>query len=153
MCLYCFASLQNSVHTRLMHPCIACPSRRTDYLHSHKHRQPRTIPRPAPHLAYERSVGFASLQNSGRSISGILARPLPKGAGLRQDSIVSNISIFSDPHNAPILQTISAARLRDRRHDYLRFHKHRQPRTIPHAQKTGQRFFHRYPVVIIDLCF
>ncbi len=44
VCLYCFASLQNSVHTRLMHPCIACPSRRTDYLHFHKHRQPRTIP-------------------------------------------------------------------------------------------------------------
>ena len=41
--------------------------------------------------------------------------PLPKGAGLRQDSIVSNISIFSDTHNAPILQIISAARLRDRR--------------------------------------
>ena len=44
VCLYGFASLQNSVHTRLMHPCIACPSRRTDHLHFHKHRQPRTIP-------------------------------------------------------------------------------------------------------------
>ena len=51
------------------------------------HRQPRTIPRPTPHLA-----------------------PLPKGAGLRQDSIVSNISIFSDTHNAPILQTLSAVK-------------------------------------------
>ena len=50
---------------------------------------------------------------------------------MRQDSIVSNISIFSDPHNAPILQTISAARLRDRRPDYLHFRKHHQPRTIP----------------------
>lgn len=66
------------------------------------------IPRPAPHLA-----------------------PLPKGAGLRQDSIVSNISIFSDTRNAPIFQTISAARLRDRRPDYLHFRKHHQPRTIP----------------------
>ena len=35
-------------------------------------------PRTTTCLAYERSVGFASLQNSGRSISGILARPLPK---------------------------------------------------------------------------
>ena len=70
------------------------------------HRQPRTIPRPTPHLA-----------------------PLPKGAGLRQDSIVSNISIFSNTHNATILQIISAARLRDRRPDYLHFHKHRQIRT------------------------
>ena len=110
MCLYCFASLQNSVHTRLMHPCIACPSRRPDYLHFHKHRQSRTIPRPAPHLAYERSVGFASLQNSGRSISGILARPLPKGAGLRQGSLVSNTTIIRDTRNVQISQTLSAVK-------------------------------------------
>ena len=121
----CAHTLNASLH------CL--PSRRPDYLHSIKHRQPRTIPRQAPHLAYERSVGFASIAivvvcgrcvlhrlgsttykhpclNSGRSISGILARPLPKGAGLRQDSIVSNISIFSDTHNAPILQTLSAVK-------------------------------------------
>ena len=72
------------------------------------YRQPRTIPRPAPRLA-----------------------PLPKGAGLRQGSLVSNTTIIRDTHNAPILQTISAARLRDRRSDYLHFHKHRQIRTIP----------------------
>lgn len=71
------------------------------------HRQPLTIPRPAPHLA-----------------------SLPKGAGLRQGSLVSNTTIIRDTHNAPILQTISAARLRDRRPDYLHFHKHRQIRTI-----------------------
>ena len=70
------------------------------------HRQPLTIPCPAPHLA-----------------------PLPKGAGLRQGSLVSNTTIIRDTHNAPILQTISAARLRDRRPDYLHFHKHRQIRT------------------------
>ena len=80
--------------------------RRPDYLHFRKHRQPRTIPRPAPHLA-----------------------PLPKGAGLRQGSLVSNTTIIRDTHNAPILQTISAARLRDRRPDYLHFRKHHQPRT------------------------
>ena len=38
-----------------------------------------TIPCFAPlHLPYERSVGFASLRNSGRSTSGIHARPLSK---------------------------------------------------------------------------
>ena len=57
--------------------------------------------------------------------------PLPKGAGLRQGSLVSNTTIIRDTHNAPILQTISAARLRDRRPDYLHFRKHRQPLTIP----------------------
>ena len=40
---------------------------------------------------------------------------LPKGAGLRQALHLSNTSILCDTHNAPILQTISAARLRDRR--------------------------------------
>ena len=41
------------------------------------------IPCPAPSpLPYERSVGFASLRNSGRSTSGIHARPLSKGGGL-----------------------------------------------------------------------
>ena len=41
--------------------------------------QNRTIPRKSPSpLPYERSVGFASLRNSGRSTSGIHARPLSK---------------------------------------------------------------------------
>ena len=41
--------------------------------------QNRTIPRKPPTLLpYERSVGFASLRNSGRSTSGIHARPLSK---------------------------------------------------------------------------
>ena len=131
MCLYCFASLQNSVHTRLMHPCIACPSRRTDYLHFHKRRHPSTIPRPAPHLA-----------------------PLPKGAGLRQGSLVSNTTIIRDTHNAPILQTISAARLRDRRPDYLHFHKHRQIRTTKIqilAEGAPQLFIIHYSLFITHL--
>ena len=46
----------------------------------------------------------------GRSTSGILARPLPKGAGLRQGSIVSNISIFSDTCNVQIAQNLSAVK-------------------------------------------
>ena len=53
---------------------------------------------------------FCVLQNSGRSTSGILARPLPKGAGLRQGSIVSNISIFSDTRNVQITQNLSAVK-------------------------------------------
>ena len=41
--------------------------------------QNRTIPRKPPTLLpYERSVGFASLRNSGRSTSSIHARPLSK---------------------------------------------------------------------------
>ena len=80
--------------------------------------------------------------------------PLPKGAGLRQDSIVSNISIFSDTHNAPILQTISAARLRDRRPDYLHFHKHRQIRTTKIqilAEGAPQLFIIHYSLFITHL--
>ena len=45
--------------------------------------QNRTISQKALSLLpYERSVGFASLRNSGRSTSGIHARPLSKGGGL-----------------------------------------------------------------------
>ena len=45
----------------------------------HQPFQNRTIPRKPPTLLpYERSVGFASLRNSGRSTSGIHARPLSK---------------------------------------------------------------------------
>ena len=53
---------------------------------------------------------FCVLQNSGRSISGILARPLPKGAGLRQGSLVSDIITFSDTRNAQITQNLSAVK-------------------------------------------
>ncbi len=51
------------------------------------HLQPLTIPRPAPYLA-----------------------PLPKGAGLRQGSLVSNTTIIRDTCNAQILQTLSAVK-------------------------------------------
>ena len=52
-------------------------------LHPHNHCKMTIIPRLAPSpLPYERSVGFASLRNSGRSTSGIHARPLSKGGGL-----------------------------------------------------------------------
>ena len=90
-------------------------------------------PRTTTHSAYERSVGFASIAivvvcgrcvlhrlgsttykhpclNSGRSISGILARPLPKGAGLRQGLLVSDTAILNDTRNAQISQTLSAVK-------------------------------------------
>ena len=126
--------------------------RRPDYLHSIKHRQPRTIPRQAPHLAYERSVGFASLQNSGRSISGILARPLPKGAGLRQGSLVSSTTVLPDTCNAQILQTLSAVKTEGSPHRLSPLHQTSPPPHYPIQRKTGRRFSHRYPVVIIDFC-
>ena len=51
----------------------------------HQPFQNRTIPRKPPTLLpYERSVGFASLRNSGRSTSGIHARPLSKVRCCRQ---------------------------------------------------------------------
>ena len=46
----------------------------------------------------------------GRSTSGILARPLPKGAGLRQGSLVSNTTIIRDTRNAQITQNLSAVK-------------------------------------------
>ena len=90
-------------------------------------------PRTTTFSAYERSVGFASIAivvvcgrcvlhrlgsttykhpclNSGRSISGILARPLPKGAGLRQGLLVSDTAILNDTRNAQIPQTLSAVK-------------------------------------------
>ena len=47
---------------------------------------------------------------SGRSTSGILARPLPKGAGLRQGSLVSNTTIICDTRNVQITQNLSAVK-------------------------------------------
>ena len=56
------------------------PSRRRDCYPSAPSFQNRTIPRksPTPLPLNERSVGFASLRNFGRSTSGIHARPLSK---------------------------------------------------------------------------
>ena len=86
-------------HTRLRHPCLACPSRSTEPLHPHSHLKRTFIPRltPPPLPFYERSADFPSalslenrhhpclLMNAllalrpckafGRSTSGIHARP------------------------------------------------------------------------------
>ncbi len=113
-------------------------------------------PRTTTHSAYERSVGFASIAivvvcgrcvlhrlgsttykhpclNSGRSISGILARPLPKVSfcclSLAQPTIEGSL-----PRLSPFPQTPPTPH-------------------YPIQRKTGQRFSHRYPVVIIDFCF
>ena len=45
VCFYGFASLRNSVHTRLMRPCIACPSRCYDHCRFYKHCRPHTVPK------------------------------------------------------------------------------------------------------------
>ena len=49
VCLYGFASVQNSGHTRLRRPCLACSSRCTEPLHPHNHCKRTTYPRHAPH--------------------------------------------------------------------------------------------------------
>ena len=58
-------------------PCLPLPLHRTSPspqpLQKNNNPSPRT-----KFLPYERSVGFASLRNSGRSTSGIHARPLSK---------------------------------------------------------------------------
>ena len=80
----------------------------------HQPFQNRTIPRPAPpHLPYERSVGFASLRNSGRSTSGIHARPLLKGGAVARKN--------SGDYRRDCLTTIP------------RLHQPFQNRTIPFA--------------------
>ena len=72
-CLYGFAS---ALSHSLFVGDGACPSRCTLHCHFLNPRQPRSIPRKALNLPFnERSVGFASLRNSGRSTSGIHARP------------------------------------------------------------------------------
>ena len=69
-------------------PCLARSSRCTEPFHSRNHCKRTTTPLPAQTLLpYERSVGFASLRNSGRSTSGIHARPLSKVRCCRQKKL------------------------------------------------------------------
>ena len=46
VCLYGFASVQNFGHTRLRHPCFACPSRCINHCHSRNHCKRTIIPSP-----------------------------------------------------------------------------------------------------------
>ena len=50
VCLYGFASVQNLGHTRLRHPCLACPSRCTQPFHPHNHCKRTIIHRSALNL-------------------------------------------------------------------------------------------------------
>ena len=50
VCFICFASLRNFGHTRLRHPCLACPSRCTKPCHFHSHLKRTYIPRFAPNF-------------------------------------------------------------------------------------------------------
>ena len=133
-------------------------------------------PRTTTFSAYERSVGFASIAivvvcgrcvlhrlgsttykhpclNSGRSISGILARPLPKGAGLRQGSLVSSTTVLPDTCNAQILQTLSAVKTDGSPHRLSPLHQTSPTPHYPIQRKTGQRFSHRYPVLLLTFAF
>ena len=46
VCLYGFASVQNSGHTHLRHPCLACPSRCIEPLNPRNHYKRTIIPSP-----------------------------------------------------------------------------------------------------------
>ena len=99
------------------------PPRRRDCLPLHRTSlSPRPLQKndnPSPRttfLPYERSVGFASLRNSGRSTSGIHARPLlkvrccrpkkfgrlPEGLLLHQPSQNRTIPCFAPSHLPPL---------------------------------------------------
>ena len=49
VCLYGFASVQNSGHTRLRHPCLACSSRCTEPFRPHNHCKRTTYPSLSTH--------------------------------------------------------------------------------------------------------
>ena len=128
-----FASVQSQQSVHFMRPCIACPARCPDYLHLHKHRQPRTIPRQAlPHtwLMNALLVSHPS-ETLGVQYRASLPVPCQRELACGKARIYQIQPSLRDTRNAQITQNLSAARLRDRRPDYLPSHKHRQPRTIP----------------------
>ena len=75
--LYGFASMQNSGHTRLRHPCLACPSRCIEPLYPHNHRKIATIPLPRTKLASprKRGGGLTALQNRYSTLSSFCNLP------------------------------------------------------------------------------
>ena len=70
VCLYGFASVQNLGHTRLRHPCLACPSRCIDPLHPHNHCKKTIVPCSALNLPPLSKVRCCRPKKFGR---------LPKG--------------------------------------------------------------------------
>ena len=128
-------------------PCLARSSRCTEPFHSRNHCKRTTTPLPAQTLLpYERSVGFASLRNSGRSTSGIHARPLskvrccrpkkfgrlPEGLSLHQPFQNRTIPCFAPPHLPP-LSKVRCCRPKKfgRLPEGLLLHQPSQNRTIP----------------------
>ena len=112
MCLYGFASVQNSGHTRLRHPCLACSSRCTEYCHPHNHCKRTIIPRPAPTpLPPLSKVRCCRPKEFGRLPEGLLHHsfqsrtipcfaptplpPLSKGGGLTARHKLSLCCIFT----------------------------------------------------------
>ena len=151
VCLYGFASVQNFAHTRLRHPCLACPSRCTEPLHSHNHCKRTIIPRksPSPLPFNQRSVGFASVQSLWAFISGILALLAPPVA-----STLSISTTFSKAHPSPRptptplppLSKVRCCRPKKfvRLPEGLSLHQPFQNRTIPLAFRNANICMHQY---------
>ena len=152
-----FASLRNSgrstsgIHARPLLKVRCCRlkkfGRLPEGLSLHQPSQNRTISQKALSLLpYERSVGFASLRNSGRSTSGIHARPLskvrccrpkkfgrlPEGLSLHQPFQNRTIPCFAPSHLPPLLK-VRCCRPKKfgRLPEGLSFHRPFQNRTIP----------------------
>ena len=128
VCLYGFASVQNSGHTRLRHPCLfmnallvshpcetlgvhfrhpclACPSRCTEPLHPNNHCKKTTIPcfAPSPLPLNERFACFAVPLPSTIT----LASPRKRGGGTA-DTIFSLAVQYSDSPAIMILKLFRA---------------------------------------------
>ena len=113
MCLYGFASVQNLGHTRLRHPCLACPSRCIDPLHPHNPRKRTIIHRsatifPKPHYPSLRTTTLASLVKGELlllsfvqpTIEGLPHRTLSSPQPLQKDNNPS-------PHVCPFIQYVN----------------------------------------------
>ena len=72
VCLYGFASVQNLGHTRLRHPCLACPSRYTQPFHPHNHCKRTIIHRSALNLPPLSKVRCCRPKKFGRLPEGLL---------------------------------------------------------------------------------
>ena len=72
VCLYGFASVQNLGHTRLRHPCLACPSRCTQPFHPHNHCKRTIIHRSALNLPPLSKVRCCRPKKFGRLPEGLL---------------------------------------------------------------------------------
>ena len=85
VCLYGFASVQNLGHTRLRHPCLACPSRCIDPLHPHNHCKKTIVPCSALNLPPLSKVRCCRPKEFGRLPEGLLRRTSPSPQSLQKN--------------------------------------------------------------------